>query len=639
MDISSMYELRERLKASMIAGTNLIAEDFRLKRAVEAFLPLETSAPVFQKIGALCRQLLAQDCEKRGAVLLDTISLLDQVICTQGAVSVSGTLEPVQTKNAGEIVTNAPYSVLKPLLEALLSSGSGHYSYVMETRRDYPELFRDYRVKSALVSALGASYMELADRAEEWLMEETAEILPLLYRGFDPKGKREMVRRVHVISAIAGADANEFYLKMLPDSVKEVRQALIFALRYEQKNAPYIQELVIKERGNAKKTAQHVFARMEVPEAEDFFRKSYEKNPADTMSRLYLSECVWASEFVAKRLNDQFAFWESEHAADAEVEEIEARLNLMAASMNALLGKWGREAAQAFERFNAQVPVLRHYSKKINKKEKFNDMVLPVMLLEAILIHPDEALFETAKTLYAGDGNKSNPLYFPAAAAAYLLSEEGSADWLSEQLFTKTVVSVKKQERNLKELPTLLKNLCYIRGKGYCICVREHNPVDSQQEVFIYPVKRDIRNSFTDVLMQLENYDTDRYMYTLINEEDEELCERLGAYFYKRALEEPDNRTYFEPMRRCRVKTCKGLMEQYLRHQRKASQWELKYRSEHYFSLWEIKYRFQELPGNGEEKAAEAMRVLELINKKVLKVNNWDEDEYMNMVAQLRMEG
>ena len=46
MDITPIYELRDRLRTAMIAGTNLLAEDFRLKRAVEAMAPLEKAAPV-----------------------------------------------------------------------------------------------------------------------------------------------------------------------------------------------------------------------------------------------------------------------------------------------------------------------------------------------------------------------------------------------------------------------------------------------------------------------------------------------------------------------------------------------------------------------------------------------------------------
>ena len=41
------YELRTRLYASAAAGCTIIAEDFRLKRAVEAFKPMSEANKVF----------------------------------------------------------------------------------------------------------------------------------------------------------------------------------------------------------------------------------------------------------------------------------------------------------------------------------------------------------------------------------------------------------------------------------------------------------------------------------------------------------------------------------------------------------------------------------------------------------------
>ena len=37
MDIAPVYELKARLRAAAIAGTNLLSEDFRLKKAAESF--------------------------------------------------------------------------------------------------------------------------------------------------------------------------------------------------------------------------------------------------------------------------------------------------------------------------------------------------------------------------------------------------------------------------------------------------------------------------------------------------------------------------------------------------------------------------------------------------------------------------
>ena len=59
MDIGPIYELRSRLRAAAIAGTGLLSEDFRLKRAAEAMKPLETSSPVFAKIVQTLNELLS----------------------------------------------------------------------------------------------------------------------------------------------------------------------------------------------------------------------------------------------------------------------------------------------------------------------------------------------------------------------------------------------------------------------------------------------------------------------------------------------------------------------------------------------------------------------------------------------------
>ena len=142
MDTEPIYELRDRLRAAGIAGTNLLSEDFRLKRAFEAFKPLETASPVFAKIGQLAQQLLSPDCQNPQGALLDTMTLVDAVICTLGAVDVQGEIEPAETtitiQDAGSMIVNAPYSTLKELLEALTTSGSGHYGYVCDTRQNHP---------------------------------------------------------------------------------------------------------------------------------------------------------------------------------------------------------------------------------------------------------------------------------------------------------------------------------------------------------------------------------------------------------------------------------------------------------------------------------------------------------------------
>ena len=307
MNLAPIYELRSRLRASMIAGAGLLSEDFRLKRAVEEIKPLEALNPVFAKIGQLTNALVAEGDDNKEGILMDTITLVDALLCTQGLMTVTDEVEQIEVSDCGSVVTNAPYSVVKGLVEALTTSGNGHYQFVADTHEEQPQLFADYRVKSAMVEALGAGYAELADMVARWLKAEGEEILPLLQKGFDPKGKKEMLRRLQVIQAIAGGKANEFYKKMLPEAEKDIRTELILALRHNQDNVEFLQELIKTEKGKAKKMAYYALAEMEDARAEKVFRDMYAKKPIDTMIYLRMTTSKWACKLVGESLIDKLA--------------------------------------------------------------------------------------------------------------------------------------------------------------------------------------------------------------------------------------------------------------------------------------------------------------------------------------------
>ncbi|MDE7193818.1 MAG: hypothetical protein K2O14_07595, partial [Oscillospiraceae bacterium] len=160
MDIAPVYELKARLRAAAIAGTNLLSEDFRLKKAAESFAPLAKASPVFAKINEMTEKLMSDGSPEN---LLDTITLVDAVITTLGTVEVQGEIEDIPAAGGGTAIVNAPYSQLSAVLGALTESGGGQYNTFMEVKEEHPELLNDYRVKPALVKGLGASYSELAD--------------------------------------------------------------------------------------------------------------------------------------------------------------------------------------------------------------------------------------------------------------------------------------------------------------------------------------------------------------------------------------------------------------------------------------------------------------------------------------------
>ena len=81
--------------------------------------------------------------------LLELTTLVNAILYTQGETGIAGKFEPLETTDLGGQATQAGARVLKPLLEALSSTGSGR----MELIRDAFErgTFKDLRlVKPAL---------------------------------------------------------------------------------------------------------------------------------------------------------------------------------------------------------------------------------------------------------------------------------------------------------------------------------------------------------------------------------------------------------------------------------------------------------------------------------------------------------
>lgn len=554
MDLSPLYELRARLRAAMIAGTGLLSEDFRLKRAVEAFAPLEQASPVFAKIGQLAGTLLSPDEENKEDTLLDAITLADAVLCTQGTVTVEGKVEPIAVNGWGSAVTNAPYSVVKTLTESLLTSGSGHYSYVVDTHRERPELFRDYRVKAAMVRALGASFAELADTVAEWLKEEDASVLPLLQKDFDPKGKKETVRRIHVMSAIDGEASNEFFVKMLPEAEKEVRQALIFALRCRPENVDMLLELTKTEKGNAKKTAYYALAYMEDEKAEAAFSELYKKKPEEAMQYLVYVETKWASRFVAEKLKEQLVHWTEEDSTPVISQEQEI---LLSHTLAALPGKSGEEICEVFRMATDVMTGSDTRTRQIAFKFQ---PTIPIQLHRALYCHPDQDLCALAIELY----ETGRMLYFPAAVTAQFLREEDCCGWLDEQRNGKLF------QHNAEFYPLMARGIDGLRfserDNAYALCLEDTDPTHPSGEPmpkYSQRIKQNITGRFTDILMGCQDEGFDRILMNCINEKDEAYCRKLGDYFYSRALNMGDPRNYLLALKRCGYPKCEGLAVSY----------------------------------------------------------------------------
>ncbi len=638
MDITPIYDLRDRLRTAMIAGTNLLAEDFRLKRAVEALAPLEKAAPVFAKVGELSRRLIAPDGggeEGKEGILLDAITLVDAVCCTQGTVTVSGELTPVFTHEDDDllkyspdsglaaVMSDVPYSALHPLQEALTSSGSGHYSFVLECHANHPELFKDYRVRAAMVQALGASYAELAGQVRDWLLKDGEDVIPLLLRGFNPKGKSEMVRRLHIIDQKMGAKANDFYIKQLETAEGELRQNLILSLRHTPENIDLLDDMRKHEKGNTKKAVYFALACQDDPRAKNIFDELYKKKPLDVCNFLVYSQTPWAASLAAKSVEQQF-LTQPEKKGNKKEDDIAVREWEMkcAKAVNALQCKNGPEVCAAY----------RTAAKHCGEFGSVIHADVLQTLCLSLIANPTEDLLALAVSLYEGeDGRKQ---LFPAALLAKLISEcsagmenqngcsgksseTQTADgdwigWLDKQLFEEKVPN-----------HFLSETFRYLEpdeaSKTFVLTTSVYGEIDMRSHIYTHPIHLEVRGRFLELLMRCNDLKIDQKLSLLFDPSDEEVCRQLEEYFYQKARSHTNRYVYLSALNRCGCTRCEGLLVNYARSKAR-------------INLWDLEYFIREMPGSMEAKFAEASRIPELVKAGKINIYNWNEESYKRWI-------
>ena len=618
MDLTPLYELRERLRAGAIAGAALAADDFRLARALEGLTPLEKASPVFAKLGQLARSVLAPDCQDRAGALLDAITLCDAVLTTQGAVAVPGELEALPPRAGGTALTNAPYSVVAPLVEALTTSGSGHYSTVVDTHETHPELFSDYRVRDALVKALGAKYAELADTAGQWLCQEDKSILPLLTQGFDPAGKKEMARRVQVIDTIAGGSLNDWYISQLEGAKKQVRVMLIYALRHCPENLELLLKLAKTEKYDNKDAARWALARIQNPGALPFWREMMEADLIENGRFFMASNSPAATALTAELLERELEDLLAPDDAPWYTEKEKRLANLL----YALVGKTGPAICDAYRKGAALGTKLDGSRAWKNGKGHINEQMffqrpggqkhpfsvaLVEVLNQSIQWNPDPGLCTLAEELYESYGG----LWAGPAVCAALLTkgaEEAAAG--GKKLLAPSLL----ERLTGKEEKQLLMNLVFgeLAGPGGALpdfmrqgmdIVRpayrrlNNDPAGLVKafwvDLYYTPIAAPLDGWWYDLMMR---HRMDQKLQYFIDKEDPALCQKIGEYFCHRikmgVLDMPLQYA-FSALTGCGWTQWKGLLLSYIQH---TSQ------SVHY---WEVRNILQYLPISSKEKGEE----------------------------------
>lgn len=553
MNLQPFYELRERLLVSAAAGTQFVQEDFRLREAAKKMEVFAKASPVFAKMSQMLGQLMEGEKEKRAEVLLDLLGLLDAFLTTQGSSQSEGELLPAVEEGraklpAGEakaVYQEIPYSRLQPIKWALTETGSSRQSTLAENYEREPELFMDFRICPLMIKALGDAYAEIGEMVCSWLIKMGEPVIPLLKEGFDPKGKKEMVRRVKAISEIAGAGENAFYCAQIPESEKEVKEALIRALRYSQENRPLLFDLLKTEKGKMRTTVQWVLSFMEGEEAARYWEKRASSNPVEAAQLLRTSKASYAPAILADlvRKDGEALLLEDEERErrnreekksktdKQEVEKLKIRDERFKHFIQACTGKIGREIREMLE-WSAKEEGLKRFQIQFARMMAETIMETPLEGEEA------RAYYELAGQLFQQTGRE----YARPAFAASLFSTSAADTY---DRFSGCIESMGYS------IFRVLQRISYEEEKGYLIYIGEkldergyiYAPkqirlLDKGFDLRWYPLimkqRKNCPGDYPETGSSLRG--ADAVLYRLLRKDLPDLCQQYGEYFYHLAV-------------------------------------------------------------------------------------------------------
>ena len=128
-----------------------------------------------------------------------------------------------------------------------------------------------------MIQDLGDTYAELADLNEEILKYCGKKIVPLLKDGFDPAGKKEMLRRIKLIVQLGGKEENAFYLKMYPLAQPAIQKEIVMGLSCDDNNRDYLMHIADSEKGKLKEAALHALSRIRDDAVDEYLLTKQEK--------------------------------------------------------------------------------------------------------------------------------------------------------------------------------------------------------------------------------------------------------------------------------------------------------------------------------------------------------------------------
>jgi hypothetical protein len=283
MSLALIQESAKEVRRLAIAGSPLAVGDFRLKKLAAPLEQAGAKVPVFAQVAKAINDVVNGKEADSAANLLNLSTLLNAILYTQGQSSAEGEMFELETYASNSASTRTPARLLKPLVQALTSTGSGRF----ETVKSAVErgAFNDLRLIDPAIQALGDVYPELADLvAEKILPGYGPGIVPLLKSSLDLKGKKQDARKLQIMHQLDPEGTLPLCKTALDDGSPEVKAAAITCLGKHEDCLPLVLEQANAKNKLLRAAALEALAEHDRPEITKLFTELVKGKALDILA-------------------------------------------------------------------------------------------------------------------------------------------------------------------------------------------------------------------------------------------------------------------------------------------------------------------------------------------------------------------
>ncbi|HEY2952046.1 MAG TPA: HEAT repeat domain-containing protein [Verrucomicrobiae bacterium] len=283
MSLALIEESAKEVRRLAIAGSPLAVGDFRLKKLIPPLEQAGANVPVFAQVAKAIGDLVNGKEADSAANLLGLSTLLNAILYTQGQSSTDGDYRELEAFASDCTSTKTTARVLKPLIQALTTTGGGRFETVKSACDR--GAFNDLRLIDPAIQALGDNYPELADLvAEKILPAYGPGIVPRLKAKMDLKGKKHDARKLAVMHQLDSAGTLELCKTALEDGSADVKAAAIACLGQHEDCLPLVFQQANSKNKQLRAAALEALAEHDRPEVTTLFTELLKGKALDILA-------------------------------------------------------------------------------------------------------------------------------------------------------------------------------------------------------------------------------------------------------------------------------------------------------------------------------------------------------------------